>query len=393
MPLNNITIIGDNCTGCGGCFNVCPKGAIELKEDGEGFLYPNVNANCINCGLCVKKCPVNGEGRKRECDFIQKGYVVLTKDRLNYLRSASGGVFTTIAKSFLSENGNAYVVGAVWDKEENKVIHWVSNTASDILRMANSKYVQSDMKDTYKRVNTLLQQGSKVLFSGTPCQVAALKSITGNPQNLITIDIICHGVPSPKFLSWQIQELNKQGKNTYDNVVFRWKNALWKHGNFYMVLQKTKTNRKIFNNASVPFYNLFMKNKTHRMSCYKCKFACLNREGDLTIGDCDSARLYSSFYSDYGKSSVLVNTEKGDKSWTDYEHLFVQCQLDIDAEARVNKPLLKPEDIPLERMTIYKDIEMLPYKSFLIKYGRKESYYKSLLYRLFDFLPFKYKVL
>lgn len=396
MPLNNISTIGDSCTGCGGCYNTCHKDAIEMTENKEGFLYPRVNTNCIDCGLCLKVCPVNDKKSKSqntESEYKQKGYVVLTKDKANYKRTASGGVFTTIARAFISEYHNAYVVGAVWDKEKMRVVHLVSNKASDILRMSNSKYVQSDMGNTYQKVKALLKGGSKVLFSGTPCQIAAVKEITGNPLNLITIDLICHGVPSPKFLNKQIKELNNKTDVSYDNVCFRWKNAVWKHGNFYLVLQKKTVGRKIYSHASIPYYNLFMKNQTHRLSCYKCPFACLSREGDITIGDCDSSKLYPSFYPWYSKSSVLINTKEGESFWTRYEHLFKQCRLDIIEEAKINRPLSMPEEMPTERLTIYTDVETLPYEVFLKKYGRVDSYYKPLMYKLFDLLPFKYKVL
>lgn len=394
MLQNNISTIGDRCTGCGGCYNACPKGAIKMAEDKEGFLYPKVNTNCIDCGLCLKVCPANHcEEKIIESAYEQKGYVVITKDKASYKRTASGGVFTTVANAFISNNPDAYVVGAVWDKEEQKVAHLVSNKPSGILRMSNSKYVQSDTKDVYKRVIVLLKNGSRVLFSGTPCQIAAIKKITGNPSNLVTIDIICHGVPSAKFLNKQIKELNDNANLRYDNVFFRWKNAIWKHGNFYMVLQKKNAGRKIFSNASVPYFNLFMKNQTHRLSCYKCPFACINREGDITIGDCDSSKLYPSFYPEYSKSAVLINTEDGEKFWAAYHHLFKQCNLDIIEEAKVNRPLSKPEIMPLERKTIYKDVDTLSHKELLKKYGREDPYYKSLMYSLFDLLPFKYKVL
>ena len=395
MPLNNISIVGEKCTGCGGCYNTCPKDAIAMTEDKEGFLYPKVNRNCIDCGLCLKVCPVNDDIRenKNAGGFEQKGYVVLTRDKINYKRTASGGVFTTIAKAFISDSASAYVVGAVWDTEKGKVVHLVSNELSYIQRMSNSKYVQSDVEETYKSVKALLRSGSSVLFSGTPCQVAAIKGITGNPSNLITIDIICHGVPSPRFLSQQLKVLSDKESIFYDNVVFRWKNAVWKHGNFYMVLQKKDhKGRKIFSNATVPYFNLFMKNKTHRLSCYKCPFACLEREGDITIGDCDSSKLYPSFYPEYSKSAIIINTLRGEQFWAEYEHLFKQCNLDIMEEAKVNRPLSRPEEMPSERYAVYQDLETLPYKTLLKKYGREDPKYKSLMYKLFDLLPFKYKV-
>lgn len=393
LQKNNISVIKNSCTGCGGCNNVCPKNAIEMTEDAEGFLYPKVNSNCIDCGLCLKLCPVNDESSKNiDGAYEQKGYLVITRDKANYKRTASGGVFTTIANAFLLDNPNAYVVGAIWDKEKEKVVHLVSNKSSDVLRMSNSKYVQSDMGYIYKKINAHLKNGSSILFSGTPCQVAAIKKITGNPSNLVTFDIICHGVPSAKFLHKQIKELNNNSNIRYENVFFRWKNAIWRHGNFYMVLQKKKAGRKIFSNASVPYFNLFMKNLTHRLSCYNCPFACLNREGDITIGDCDSSRLYPSFYPEFSKSVVLLNTNDGEKFWTTYQHLFKQCKLDIIEEAKVNRPLSMPEKMPSERMTIYKDIEALPYNSLLKRYGREDPFYKSLIYRFLDLLPFKYRV-
>lgn len=395
MPLNNINAIGDKCTGCGGCYNICPKGAIKMTEDIEGFLYPRVNTNCIDCGLCLRVCPVNGRqrGNNGGKEFAQKGYVVITKNKSDYKQTASGGVFTTIAKAFLSQNPDNYVVGAVWNKEKGKVVHLVSNKPLDILRMSNSKYVQSDMEDIYNNCNILLKNGKIVLFSGTPCQVAAIKAITGNPSNLLTIDIICHGVPSPIFLKKQIRELSSCEEAGYENVSFRWKNVLRKRSGFYMTLQKAPKRKRIFSYATVPYFNLFMKNMSHRLSCYKCEYARLKREGDITIGDCDSAKLYPTFFPEYSRSAVIINTAKGEQYWHEYNGLFKQCDLNIEEEARVNRPLSKPEEMPSERLTIYKDVETLPYKELLKKYGCEDPFYKPLIYRLIDLLPFKYKVL
>lgn len=378
---NNICKIGVACTGCESCAAICPIAAIRMVADEEGFLRPEVNKDCIHCGKCVKQCPVLNSPDP----FIREkeGYVAITKSAEIYRITASGGVFTTLAKTFLEQEPDGTVCGAAW--YNGKVRHILVDTVSELPQLANSKYVQSHMGDIYAKIQKRLLEGRKVLFSGTPCQVAAVRNITGDHTGLITIDLICHGVPSPKFLDLAV----KFNSGSAANVVFRWKNALLKKSAFFFVFKRGSM-RHIISHAADPYFNLFMHNKSHRLSCYQCLFACQQRVGDITIGDCDSAKLYPEFHPKFSKNTVLINSDKGSTLWQEYSSLFDTTTLDIEQEAMVNRPLRNPEKCPEDRERIYRDAYTLSYAEMVVKHGRKDSVIKRFLFSILDLIPINF---
>lgn len=182
-----------DCCGCSSCVQRCPKQCITLKEDNEGFLYPIVNKEiCISCGLCEKVCPVLSQGEPRK---PLKVYAAKNQDEEIRRQSSSGGVFTLLAEQVIREGG--VVFGAIFD-ENWEVKHDFAETIEGLAPFRGSKYVQSRIDDNYKKAERFLNQGRKVLFSGTPCQIAGLKRFLRNEyDNLLTVDFVCHGVPSP----------------------------------------------------------------------------------------------------------------------------------------------------------------------------------------------------
>ena len=216
----NISKIGIDCCGCGNCFYICRKDAISLKADDEGFIQPLVNYNCVDCGACLNVCP-----QTKEVQTIdnQQAYIVLTKDANIKKISASGGVFGTVAKSLLNER-NAYVCAASF--VEGTVRHIITQDYSDIKKCQGSKYVQSSLEDCLPKIKGILKDKQKtVLFCGTPCQVAAVYSFLGKrPSNLYTLDLICHGVPSPLFFLKDLKHYCKHPERLSD-VRFRCKHS------------------------------------------------------------------------------------------------------------------------------------------------------------------------
>lgn len=212
--MNNISVIQDSCVGCRSCEQVCPKGCIAIEENKEGFLYPKVaNHECIKCGLCLKSCPVQNKSSHRNIPAEVWGF--RDKNDIQIMRSASGGVACVAARLIIEKGG--IVFGAAYD-DQLVVRHIEIAEKNDVEKLQSSKYVQSDTGECFKKVKRYLKAGRKVLFTGTPCQIAGLYAFLGGDDlNLYTMDIICHGVPSPKFFK---KYLDYQSKKLGEDVLF-----------------------------------------------------------------------------------------------------------------------------------------------------------------------------
>lgn len=298
--------IKEKCVGCKSCEQSCPKHCISMVENREGFWYPSVNEkSCIECGLCLKKCPVeNTEFHRNE---PQKVWAWRNKNDTDIMRSASGGAADSAAKTILQMCGVVY--GAAYDKQL-AVSHIEVTDEAEREKLQSSKYVQSDPKDSYAKVKKRLSEGKTVLFTGTPCQIAGLYAfLGGDHENLYTVDLICHGVPSPKFFK---KYLEYQSKQTAGRVIYFNFRSKDKRGWGTQYLLKTKTKTKTL---SLDRYGKhFMDGDCYRESCYQCAYANTSRVGDLTVGDFwGIAKSHPDFNSPKGVSSVFVNTEKGQK--------------------------------------------------------------------------------
>lgn len=301
--VNNIAILKENeCTGCGSCLNVCPVGAISMLENSEGFLYPQIDEEkCTNCGLCKNICPAINPNYKNNKSPECYAYMASDEERL---KSSSGGAFPVLAHWFINNGG--YVAGAVWT-DDYQVEHIVSNNIEDIERMRNSKYLQSDTKNCYKEIKQLLEDNKKVLFTGTPCQVAGLKSfLQKDYRKLYCVDIICHGVPSPKAFRKYIGEFLKTNDEKWVNTNFRDKINGWNPA-----LTTTTTTTTTCPAAQDVFMQSFLKNLCLRKSCANCKFQTIPRQGDITIGDFWGIGNYRKKLDDKkGTSVILENNQK-----------------------------------------------------------------------------------
>ena len=215
-----------NCTSCSACYNICPKNAIEMIEDKEGFKYPVVNKKlCIECKMCEKICPVINKNKKE--DKYQEPIVIAaqSKDTNIRLDSTSGGLYTEIAKSILKQNG--YICGAVYD-EYWMVKHILTNDDKELEHLRSSKYLQSDINNIYSEIKSILQQGKKVLMCGSPCQIAGLNNYLGKAyENLYTCDFICRGMNSPKIFKGYINNLESKYKSKITKIKFKNKIHGW----------------------------------------------------------------------------------------------------------------------------------------------------------------------
>ena len=303
-------VISDHrCTGCGVCEAVCRKQAISMENDAFGFWYPKIDeAKCVECGKCLMKCPVYGEWNAM---FMYENPISYAGHNLNAavrFISSSGGVFSAIVESILERGGVIY--GAAY-RDDLTVEHIRIADHSDLYKLEGSKYVQSKIRrELYQMLEQDLNEERLVLFSGTPCQTAAVSSYFGKYNNLVTVDVICHGVPSPASWKDYLFETRKYG--AVQSVNMREKSHGWNH--FHMVISyedghKTDT---WFNDD--PWGKSFVRNLFLRESCYNCEFKEKIRSADISLGDFwEAARgIHTEFDDgDQGTSVILVNSPKG----------------------------------------------------------------------------------
>lgn len=357
--------IHQDCCGCTACFSVCAFNAIQMTADSEGFLYPVVNAeNCKECKLCERVCPII----KRDSTKCQKSYKNLYAGRLKDSKllhlSSSGGAFYALAKYTIESDG------VVWGAEytsDCEVIHGIASTIEECSKFRGSKYVQSNIVGIYPKIKGILKKGQLVLFSGTPCQVAGLKSyLQKEYENLLTVDIVCHAVPSPllfkEYKEYVEKKLNKKliAINMRDKEVREWLEPF--------------SNRFIFENGAemvdpkgiVGWNNIFFTRTIDRPSCHRCRFSNLEREGDFTIADFwDYTNKRPDLRDNRGTSLVIVNTEKGCLI-TDYIRTFFDLY-PISEEEALQRNLKEPTPEGENRAAFW---------SYYYKYGFKKAYNK-----------------
>lgn len=299
----------EDCCGCSACVNICPKNCISMELDDEGFCYPKVDEKqCINCNLCVRTCPILKPVEKEQ-QGEPSCFVAYAKDSALRTASSSGGMFGVLAQYVLSHGGTVF--GAEFDHNLS-VVHTGINSIEQLHKLQGSKYVQSDVSDSFRQVRNLLLNNKMVLFSGTECQIAGLKSYLGELDctNLITIDILCHGVPSPKVLKKYFQWQEKENHSKITGAYFRDKKMGWKH--FGMLLDFSNKSEYYCDAQQDAYMRLFLSNICLRPSCYNCHFKGYNRLSDLTLGDAWGVYNHSpEMDDDRGTSVVLVHTEKG----------------------------------------------------------------------------------
>ena len=290
------------CTGCSACSSICPNHAIIMAENFEGFLYPQINfKQCVNCRQCVDVCTLD---KKIECK--QEAYSIVNKNKIIYDHCSTTGIVSVLSKIILHEGG--FVVGSCFENGEVK--HIIVDNIDDVSKLAGSKYVQSKIGNIFNKIKCILKQNKKVLFVGTPCQVAGLKGFLKREyNNLVTIDFICHGVPSPKVWNAYFKQVTKENNlGEIISVNFRDKEHGWaKYG-----LRITGTNNEYFSlKEKEPYLLAFLRNITLRKSCFNCKFKGNNRYSDITVGDLWGGQRYSSVFDNTGTGIVTIHTEKG----------------------------------------------------------------------------------
>lgn len=301
----------ENCSGCGACQNICPKSAIELIENQDGFVYPQIETDkCIHCNQCVKVCPLRS-GTTRSVPL--RAYVATSEEAIT---SASGGVASALERAVLRDGGVAF--GSVMEFCDGipLVHHSCIDDEVNLAALKGSKYVQSSTSGAFIKVKALLDTGKNVIFTGTPCQIAGLKNyLRKDYSNLLLVDLVCHGVPNQKIFQDYIYSMTTK-KRTVTQFKFRDKTYGWGHVGSITINGKTKP----VHSEESPFFCLFLKGELLRPSCYKCQFSNMDRTGDITVGDYWGIELQhpellkvngGPICSEKGCSCVLINTEKG----------------------------------------------------------------------------------
>ncbi len=359
------------CTGCIACMNICPKNAITMQEDDKGFKYPVIEKDkCINCGLCEKTCPVlNTEGNKS----INKCYVGYNKESKERLNASSGSIFSLIANYILDNNG--IVVGAAFDKN-NHLRHIAVDNKKDLNPLRKSKYLQSDLDNIFKYIKEQIND-KKVLFVGTPCQVAGIKTFVKKNDNLITIDLFCHGVPSPKLFEKYIKELETNNNDKLINYDFRDKSTGWdSYSNNMKFKNKTITELQKNNN----YMKLFLSDVALRDSCYNCNFKLGNKYSDITLGDFWGVKnYYPEMYNKEGVSAIIINTEIGKEIFDNVKDSIEYKDCTIDEILGGNQSLKKSGNMPSKREEFFSDIDNMSTNELVNKYVPKRSIVRKLL--------------
>lgn len=339
------------CCGCSACAQRCPKGCISMQQDAEGFFYPKVDTSvCIDCHLCERVCPVINQSveRKPLRTFAAKSPIDDVR-----IQSSSGGLFTLLAEHTIEQGG--IVFGVRWDEEWN-VRHDYTETKEELVKFRSSKYVQSIIGDSYLKAEKFLKEGREVMFTGTPCQIAGLKHFLRKEyDNLLTVEVICHSVPSAavwqQYLSEKLQSL-KWDKLYIRHISFRDKRTGWKGYSFTIENKKSEVYTELASKNS--FMRGFLADLYTRPSCHACPAKQLRSGSDITLGDFWGIEtLMPKIDDNRGVSAVLANTEKGCKALNDLQ--MQMYPLSYEELIKRNPALIRSVAEPKNRVEFFKD--------------------------------------
>lgn len=362
------------CTGCNACATVCPKDAITMIEDSDGFKYPVIDQEkCIDCGLCQRTCPILNT---KNNDTVNKCFVAYNKDENIINESSSGGIFTLLADKILDQKG--IVVGAAFD-ENNKLKHVAISKKDELDKLKGSKYLQSDLDNIFTYIKEQVKD-KKLLFVGTPCQVAGLKSIIKDNNNLICVDLVCHGVPSQKLFDKYIKELEEKNNSKLLNYNFRDKSTGW----------DTYSNKAIFNNSEVKelardnkYMKIFLSDIALRESCYNCNFKLGNKYSDITLGDFWGINNYYPYmYNNKGVSAIIINTSNGEEIFNDIKGFIEYKDCDIDEIIEGNPSIKISSKKHKKRENFMKELDELTFSKLYKKYYRNSNIGKKIVLKI-----------
>lgn len=345
------------CVGCHACYNCCPLNCITMEDDNEGFMYPRVDQNvCINCKKCEKVCPVIQKPILGS--FSEASFAAYSKNEQIRKCSSSGGVFSVLAQIVLKHNG--VVFGAAFD-DEFQVHHIRVESVKDLEKLRGSKYVQSRIEKTFKDAKEILESGREVYFSGTPCQIDGFKNYLGREyENLITQDIICHGVPAPYVWDKYLDSVRNNINSEITQISFRDKLLGWRKYSVRIEGANGKVEMSTF--LDNPMMRAYLRDMCLRPSCYDCPSKGVKRSSDITLADFwNVSDFIDDFDDDRGTDLIICHSSKGMKLLQEAESAIECHKVDMRAVYE-NVPMNTSSRLPTKRNDF---MEYLEHGSFV----------------------------
>lgn len=341
-----------NCSGCHACYSICPTKSVIMAASTEGFLYPEINTEtCVECGLCESVCPLLN---KKEIIKTETTAFAARSTETSFLdSSSSGGIFFHIAKSFI-ENGGV-VFGAAFDANF-KVIHKSVSETEDIIELQGSKYVQSEIGDTYREAKKLLDFGTPVLFTGTPCQIEGLYFyLNKDYDNLYTQDLICHGVPSPKIWDIYLKYRESKADSKAKKIFFRDKRFGWEKFSLLLSFSNNTEYSKVLFDDS--YLRGFVANLYLRTSCHNCNAKGINRRADITLADFwGIGNVVPDMYNEKGTSLILVHSKKGERLIGSISNCATLVSCDVSEAVKYNSAAVESVQPHKERNEFFNKV-------------------------------------
>lgn len=342
----------ERCTGCYACVSGCPQGAIVMVDDIDGFWYPRVDMEkCVCCEICYRACPL------RHMKFVEdtpQAFACYSTDQAIRAQSSSGGLFTLLAEEVIHDGG--VVFGAMFD-DGLAVLHSYVESVAELGPLRGSKYVQSRIGVAYGQAKRFLDEGRKVLFSGTPCQVAGLRSYLAQDYgNLECVDVICHGVPSPKVWDRYVRYLESRVGAKLERVRFRCKDRSWKSPSMSFVFRNDVEHSWTIDGD--PFMRSFLRNVCLRPSCHACCFKTPHGESDITLGDFWGVQdLLPDMDDDKGTSLLMINSDKGAEMLEGIRIKTILRPVDLDRAVSGNPSAMRSAPRNPNRSRFFKGLD------------------------------------
>ena len=366
-----------NCSSCAACANVCTRNAITMQLDIEGFYRPVIDKEkCISCGACEKICPwLHTVENPNQSETPPETIAAYAKDDEIRSASSSGGIFTILAEKILEEGG---VVVGVAQLEPSRFGHIIVKNKSELAKFRGSKYVQANPGKIYCEIKKIITDGQIVLFSGTPCQIAALYAVLGHSDlsKLFTIDVLCSRIPSVKVFEKYIADFNRDNIRRVDfrNKIFGWRNFCLAHqfdsNEFKIPFEKT------------PYMRLFLSRISGNTSCFDCHYRKLPRIADITLGDFwGIEKIHPQMDDDKGTSVVLLNTKHGKNLFNSISKNIIKCLSQIEFAASSNPGLKRYHRVNPKRSQFFKELDQLTLDQITYKYCM--TFLEKITYNLF----------